>query len=51
MTFQVTGRTRSNVIVNVPVSLDSYWSRSWVGRCVDVEITEAKSNSLFGRML
>ena len=49
--FQVTGRTRTNVIVNVPVSLASYWSRRWVGQCVDVEITEAKSNTLFGRML
>ncbi|MCC6624775.1 MAG: tRNA (N6-isopentenyl adenosine(37)-C2)-methylthiotransferase MiaB [Deltaproteobacteria bacterium] len=47
--FQMMGRTRSNVIVNVPVPLGEFWSRRWVGRLAQVVIEDAKANSLFGR--
>jgi len=47
--FQLMGRTRTNVIVNVPVPLGDFWSKRWVGQLATVVIEEAKANSLFGR--
>jgi len=47
--FQMMGRTRTNVIVNVPVPLGEFWSRRWVGKLARVHIEDAKANSLFGR--
>jgi tRNA-2-methylthio-N6-dimethylallyladenosine synthase len=48
--WQITGRTRSNLIVNVPVPVGSFWSNRWVGELGHVKITELKSNSLYGLM-
>ncbi|MBL8785621.1 MAG: tRNA (N6-isopentenyl adenosine(37)-C2)-methylthiotransferase MiaB [Deltaproteobacteria bacterium] len=49
--LQMMGRTRQNHIVNVPVPLGDFWSRRWVGKLAAVEITEVKSNTLFGRFI
>ncbi len=49
--FQMMGRTRTNVIVNVPVPLGDFWSRRWVGQLAKVEIADVFSNSLFGRFV
>lgn len=49
--FQLMGRTRTNVIVNVPVPFGDFWNKRWVGSLAQVEITEVFSNSLFGRFV
>ncbi len=49
--FQIMGRTRSNLIVNVPVPLGEFWSNRWIGRLAKVRVLEAKSNSLFGEFV
>lgn len=47
--FQMMGRTRTNLIVNVPVPFGDFWNKRWVGRLATVEIVEVKANTLFGR--
>lgn len=49
--WQMMGRTRSNLIVNVPVPVGEFWSQRWVGTCATVEITELRPNSLYGAMV
>jgi tRNA-2-methylthio-N6-dimethylallyladenosine synthase len=49
--FQMMGRTRTNVIVNVPVPFGEFWSRRWVGQLARVEVVEVFANSLFGRLV
>ncbi len=49
--FQMMGRTRTNVIVNVPVPFGDFWNKRWVGELAQVEVTEVYSNSLFGRFV
>jgi tRNA A37 methylthiotransferase MiaB len=49
--FQVMGRTRTNVIVNVPVPFGDFWNKRWVGQLAHVEVVDVFSNSLFGRFL
>lgn len=48
--WQLMGRTRTNVIVNFPVPLGEFWSDRWIGRLTRVNVTEAKSNSLYGTL-
>ena len=47
--FQMMGRTRTNLIVNVPVPFGDFWNKRWVGKLATVEIVEVKANTLFGR--
>jgi len=47
--FQMMGRTRKNLIVNVPVPMGDFWNKRWVGKLATVEIVEVKANTLFGR--
>ena len=49
--FQMMGRTRKNLIVNVPVPMGDFWNRRWVGKLARVRIEDVKANSLFGRLL
>ncbi len=49
--FQMMGRTRTNLIVNVPVPFGDFWNKRWVGKLARVEIVEVKANTLFGRFV
>ncbi len=49
--WQLMGRTRTNVIVNFPVPVGEFWRKRHVGRLVKIEVVEAKSNSLFGKLV
>jgi tRNA A37 methylthiotransferase MiaB len=48
--WQLTGRTRSNLIANVPVPVGDFWSNRWVGKLAQVKITELRPNSLYGHL-
>ena len=48
--WQMMGRSRTNVIVNVPVPMGDFWANRWTGQLAQVEITEAKAHSLYGRL-
>lgn len=48
--WQLMGRTRTNLIVNFPVPLGEFWSQRWIGSLARVNVTEAKSNSLYGTL-
>ena len=49
--FQMMGRTRTNLIVNVPVPFGEFWNKRWVGKLATVEVVEVKANTLFGRFV
>ncbi len=49
--FQMMGRTRTNIIVNVPVPFGEFWNKRWVGKLATVEVVEVKANTLFGRFV
>ena len=49
--WQLTGRTRTNVIVNVPVSLQDFWSTRWIGQLADVTVGKVKPHSLYGQII
>jgi len=49
--FQMMGRTRTNLIVNVPVPFGDFWNKRWVGKLARVEVVEVKANTLFGRFV
>ena len=49
--FQMMGRTRANLIVNVPVPFGEFWSQRWTGRLATVEIVDVKANTLAGRFV
>ena len=49
--LQMTGKTRTHAQVNVEVPAGEFWSRRWVGQLAQVAITEARANTLFGRLL
>lgn len=50
-TWQLMGRTRSNLIVNVPVPSGDFWSERWVGQLAQVHIDKIKAHSLVGSLL
>ena len=49
--WQLMGRTRSNLIANVPVPVGDFWSERWVGKLAQVKITELRPNSLYGQLV
>ncbi len=49
--FQMMGRTRSSIIVNVPVPFGEFWNKRWVGKLATIEVVEVKANTLFGRFV
>jgi len=48
--WQMTGKTRTHVQVNVEVPAGDFWSNRWTGQLGQVEILEARTNTLFGRL-
>ncbi len=48
--WQMTGKTRTHVQVNVDVPAGEFWSKRWVGQLAQVEIVEARANTLLGRL-
>ena len=49
--WQMMGRTRSNLVVNVPVPAGDFWSNRWTGKLAHVHIEEVKANSLYGNLV
>jgi tRNA-2-methylthio-N6-dimethylallyladenosine synthase len=48
--WQLMGRTRTNVIVNLPVPLGEFWSRRWIGRLAQAKIEAVNAHSLLGQL-
>ena len=48
--WQMMGRTRTNVIVNVPIPKGDFWANRWTGKLAQVDVIEAKAHSLYGRL-
>ena len=49
--WQMMGRTRTNVICNVPIPAGEFWTQRWTGRLATVEVEEVKAHSLYGRLV
>lgn len=49
--WQLMGRTRTNVIVNIPVPFGDFWSRRWIGELAHVRVEDVKAHSLYGRFV
>ncbi len=49
--WQIMGRTRTNVIVNVPVPMGDFWTRRWIGQLAHVKVTDVKPHSLYGQIV
>ncbi|MEC9072133.1 MAG: MiaB/RimO family radical SAM methylthiotransferase, partial [Myxococcota bacterium] len=50
-TWQIMGRTRSNLIVNVAIPAGDFWEQRWVGRVAQVRIDEVKQHSFIGSLV
>ena len=48
--WQLTGRTRSNAIVNFPVAPADTWSGRWIGRVAQVKVDAVRPHSLYGTL-
>lgn len=46
--WQLSGRTRSNVVVNAPAPRGDLWDRRWVGQLAQVEVSKVLPHSLYG---
>ena len=49
--WQMMGRTRTNVIANVPIPAGDFWTNRWTGRLANIVVEEVKAHSLYGRLL
>lgn len=49
--WQMTGKTRTHVQVNVDVPAGEFWSKRWIGQLAQVEIVEARANTLVGHLV
>ena len=49
--WQMMGRTRTNVICNVPIPAGDFWTQRWTGRLAKVVVDEVKAHSLYGRLV
>jgi tRNA-2-methylthio-N6-dimethylallyladenosine synthase len=49
--WQMMGRTRSNVITNVPIPAGDFWTQRWTGRLATITVEEVKAHSLYGRLV
>lgn len=49
--WQMMGRTRTNVICNVPIPAGDFWAQRWTGRLATVEVEEVKAHSLYGHLV
>jgi tRNA-2-methylthio-N6-dimethylallyladenosine synthase len=49
--WQMTGKTRTHVQVNVDVPAGDFWTGRWTGQLAEVEIVEARANTLLGRLV
>jgi len=49
--WQMMGRTRSNVIANVPIPAGDFWTQRWTGRLAQIAVDEVKAHSLYGRLV
>lgn len=48
--LQLSGRTRSNIVVNFPVPVDDLLSRRWIGKLAPVRVDRALSHTLLGTL-
>ena len=49
--WQMMGRTRTNVIANVPIPAGDFWTQRWTGRLATITVEEVKAHSLYGRLV
>jgi tRNA-2-methylthio-N6-dimethylallyladenosine synthase len=49
--WQLMGRTRTNVVVNVPVPVGDYWNERWVGQLAQVKVESVRPHSLYGHLV
>lgn len=49
--WQMMGRTRTNVIANVPIPAGEFWTARWTGRLATIAVEEVKAHSLYGRLV
>ena len=49
--WQMMGRTRTNVIANVPIPAGEFWTQRWTGRLATIVVDEVKAHSLYGRLV